>query len=83
VTLDLRITPGYMPRLHPDARMAEETVPGYEDSLWLGIYHPCMVCRQNTTWVELNFNGPLCPSECTNKMWQEYHEANAQNPWAW
>lgn len=76
MSLELRITPGYMPTVPHEARMAEETVAGYEDSLWLGIYSPCMMCRQQTTWVELNFNGPLCPGECTDQLWREYWEAS-------
>jgi hypothetical protein len=76
VTLDLRITPGYIPTVAREAMMAEITVPGYEDSLWLGVYAPCMICRRETTWVELNFEGPLCTGECTYQMWREYWEAN-------
>lgn len=78
MTLDGRIRTGYMPTVPIEAQMVRVTVPGYEDSLWLGTYAPCMSCRQETTWVELNFEGPLCPGECTDQMWREYHQANRE-----
>lgn len=39
----------------------------------------CMICREPTTWLEINFEGPLCSEECDDKMWNDYYEACRQS----
>lgn len=51
---------------------------------------PCMVCRKETRFMEVHFEGPLHPGECETKMWNDYERAlkatpalpgNYQQPW--
>lgn len=35
----------------------------------------CMICKKPTRFLELNFQGPLHPGECDDKMWEGYERA--------
>jgi hypothetical protein len=39
---------------------------------------PCWHCGENTQWVELNFEAPLCYGECETAKWAEYRSALLQ-----
>lgn len=47
-------------------------LPNY---LWVPYERPCMYCDEPTTWVEINFEGPLHPGHCNGAMWQVYIQA--------
>lgn len=53
----------------------ELEIQGLNDHIWVPYYRDCMICHEPTTWIELAFEGPLHPGECTEQMWREYGEA--------
>lgn len=64
------------PAVHLMVRNNDGITPSPEDHIWVAHHQTCVICNQNTTWVELNFEAPLCPGACTEAMWDEYDEAN-------
>lgn len=49
-------------------------IPGF---MWTGIPRKCMRCADDTCWLDLTFEGPLCPGVCSEAMWDEYAWAEA------
>jgi hypothetical protein len=45
--------------------------------LWTLEAQPCMKCGEPTTWLDLDFEGPLHPGRCSERMWDEYAWAEA------
>lgn len=40
--------------------------------------YKCMKCDNTTTWIEINFEGPLCSTVCEDAMWEEYWRASSK-----
>ena len=38
------------------------------DNLILGTPRPCFMCGKITPWIEINFEGHLCSSECSEAI---------------
>jgi len=34
----------------------------------------CFICREFTTFIEVNFEAPLCSDQCVEAMWKEYFD---------
>jgi len=41
------------------------------DNLILGSPGPCFVCGKITPWIEINFEGHLCSSRCSERVDEE------------
>lgn len=33
---------------------------------------PCVVCHEYTHWYSLSFLGPVCSTECLDKLWEDF-----------
>ena len=79
-----------VPELHPtrEERMAargqlrdnmdrDVCVQGLWHFLWTPETQPCMKCRKPTTWIDIDFEGPLHPGACSQTMWDDYAWAEA------
>lgn len=40
---------------------------------------PCLVCKTDTFFAEVNFEAHICSYECENAIWNEYFQAQ----WKW
>lgn len=47
-------------------------VAGLNDFIWTPYYLPCFVCGEDTTWVDLSFEGPIHPGRCSERAWDDY-----------
>lgn len=65
--------PTWMTQLAP-------ATPDISDHIRGDFARPCMRCGTPTGWLELNFQGPLCPGDCTDAMWTEFDDYNAAHP---
>lgn len=52
-------------------------VQGLWHFLWTTEARPCMQCGQPTTWLDIDFEGPLHPGRCSQAMWDHYAWADA------
>jgi len=79
-----------MAELHPtrEERMAargqlrdnldrDVCVQGLWYFLWTPQWQPCMRCGEPTTWLDLDFEGPLHPGRCSEAMWDSYAWADS------
>jgi hypothetical protein len=52
------------------------------DNIWVPDPRPCWNCGDETHYVEIHFEAPLCPGRCTDVKWAEYDEENRRlGPW--
>ena len=35
----------------------------------------CFICKSLTKWIDINFEGYLCSTECEDKAWKDYADA--------
>ena len=45
--------------------------------LWTPEAQPCMQCGEPTTWLDIDFEGPLHPGRCSQATWDQYAWADA------
>lgn len=59
------------------ARESEMTTREFQEGNYLKseTSSPCCICKEPTSWIEINFQGNLCSEECDKKMWDGYFEA--------
>jgi hypothetical protein len=55
-------------KMFPDAKHLEEVREGLIYSNEVGL---CAICRFPTHFIEINYQGQFCSSECIDKMDQE------------
>ncbi len=46
-----------------------------EEMLKGGNPEPCMICKELTFWVEINFQGHICSEECLKTMNSDFFKA--------
>ena len=61
------------PNVNPDDSYDYNGSDYIVDSLSSG---PCLVCKEATRWIDLNFEAYLCSTECEDALWAEYDGAS-------
>lgn len=67
--LELLITPA-----DPEGGVVVGThvVHGLDGFVWTTAGRACSLCGEYTSWIDLNFETPLCPGPCSEKMADDY-----------
>lgn len=60
---------------HLGCNPGETEAQGLPDHIWVPRWSDCIVCRQPTTWTEINFEAAMCPGVCTEQMDRNYWKA--------
>ena len=55
--------------------MGNEHINDYKNTVKSQNLGICGVCKNQTHWINLDFECYICSEECLNQLWEEYTQA--------